>query len=263
MISFCTLYSGSSGNLIYISSDNTKLLIDCGVSGRKAATSLSNIGIDAQDIDGILVTHEHRDHITGVGVLSRRYDIPIYANEKTWQAIEPIIGEVNTCNKKKIQSSKKFYIKDILVDAFDIPHDAVDPVGYSFNIDKIKISLATDIGYVNRQLVEKFYGSHMMLIESNHDEEMLKCGSYPYYLKRRILGRRGHLSNDIAGKFVAYMYERGTKQFLLGHLSKENNFPELAYKTVYNILKEKRIDVENEITLDVAYRDKSSKVYSL
>lgn len=263
MVKFCSLFSGSSGNSIYVESNNTKLLIDCGVSGKKVINSLKTIGIDAEEINGILVTHEHRDHVNGVGVLSRKYNIPIYSNEKTWDAMGSIIGEVDQINRKNICPDRKFYIQDVLINPFGISHDAADPVGYSLNIDGIKITIATDMGYISREVVKNFEGSDIMLVESNHDEDMLMCGSYPYPLKRRIKSRLGHLSNELAGKLVAYMYEKGTKNFLLGHLSKENNFPDLAYKTVYNILKSKNINVEENMVLDVAQREQVSKIYSL
>jgi phosphoribosyl 1,2-cyclic phosphodiesterase len=263
MVTFCTLFSGSSGNAIYIASKDTRLLIDCGVSGKKVAASLKDIGVDPKNLDAILVTHEHGDHVQGVGIMSRRYGIDVYANKGTWKEMRNIIGEIDDANVKNIDKEKEFYINDILIKSFSISHDAVEPVGYSIVAEGKKITIATDMGYVSREVVKHFEGSDMMLIESNHDENMLMCGRYPYFLKKRILSKLGHLSNELAGKLAAHMYEKGTKKFLLGHLSKENNFPDLAYQTVYNTLKSKNIDVDRDVVLNMANRDKTSSIFNL
>jgi len=263
MVTFCSLFSGSSGNCIYVAGDSTKLLIDCGVSGKRIAASLANIGVDVSEIDAIFVTHEHKDHIHSVGIMSRRYDIPVYANYNTWRNMATDIGDIKEHNRKYFNTFEEICIKDIVIRPFAIPHDAAEPVGYNFIINDKKITLATDIGHVNKELLENLKGSEMILIESNHDVEMLKCGSYPYYLKQRIIGEKGHLSNEAAGEVVAFLACRGTTRFLLGHLSKENNFPELAYQTVYNALQSKNIKVGKDVLLDVAMRDRASKVYQL
>lgn len=263
MVGFCSLYSGSSGNAIFVAGESGKILIDCGVSGKRIAASLTHIGIDPSEIDAILVTHEHRDHICGVGVMSRRYNIPIYANENTWIGMENIIGKISADNQKVFDTGRDFYIKDICVRPFAIPHDAAEPVGYNFYINNKKVTLATDIGHINKELLTCLEGSEMILIESNHDVEMLKAGSYPYPLKQRILSDKGHLSNETAGKLAAYLASVGTTKVLLGHLSKENNFPQLAYQTVYNALEEKNIKVGKDLLLDVVDREKVSKIYTL
>ncbi len=261
MISFCSLFSGSSGNAIYLASDRTKILIDCGVSGKRIAASLTNIDVKASEIDAILVTHEHRDHAYAVGIMSRRYDIPIYANQQTWEGMQNLIGKIKEENRRYLSTCKDLCIQDIGIHPFAIPHDAAEPVGYNFYINHKKITLATDIGHVNNELASRLEGSEMVLIESNHDLEMLKCGPYPYYLKQRIMGENGHLSNEAAGELIAHMVEKGTNQFLLGHLSKENNFPQLAYQTVYNILQSRGIKVGQDAIIEVAERDRTSKVY--
>lgn len=263
MITFCSLFSGSSGNSIYLSSGNTNILIDCGVSGKRIASSLSSIGVDASDIDAILVTHEHRDHIHAVGIMSRRYNIPIYANARTWAAMENAIGKIEPYNKMYFDTYRKFSVGDISIQTFRVPHDAAEPVGYNFEIEKVKITLATDIGHVNQSLISNLEGSHLIMLESNHDVEMLKCGPYPYPLKQRILGERGHLSNEAAGELVAHLAERGTEHFILGHLSRENNFPQLAYQTAYNALQSRNIFAGQDVCLDVAERDKVGKVVCL
>lgn len=263
MIKFCSLYSGSSGNAIFLSAGRTKILIDTGLSGKKIIEALVSIGEKPTELSAILVSHEHSDHTRGAGIVSRKFDVPIYANEGTWDAMEKDVGPVSLKNKMYFNTGKKFEIGNVFVNAFPIPHDAAEPVGFNFFVDNSKITTATDIGHMNRELLSHIEGSDLLLIESNHDIEMLKVGPYPWSLKKRILGDRGHLSNEMAGKVVAYLAEKGTRRFLLGHLSRENNFPELAYETVRNILKEKNIDIEKDIRLSVASRDRAGQVVEL
>lgn len=259
----CSLYSGSSGNSIFVASDNTRLLVEAGLSAKKITEALCSIGENPSDIDAVLVSHEHSDHIKGAGIMSRRFNLPIYASEGTWKAMENMIGPVPESNRKVFSSYVPFNIGDITVTPFPIPHDASEPVGYSFSSAGRKVTIATDIGHISMELLRNFEDSDILLLESNHDLEMLKVGPYPWPLKKRIAGDHGHLSNDVAGEVVAYMAERGTKRFLLGHLSKENNFPELAYQTVYNVLCQKCVNVDGNITLDVALRDRVGKVIEI
>lgn len=258
---FCSLYSGSSGNCQFIRAGNTKILIDAGLSGKKIQQAMECIGENPSEIQGIFITHEHIDHIQSAGILSRRFNIPIYANEKTWEAMQPSIGEIKSENIKIFEDCVE--IGDFYVQAFDISHDAVNPVGYKiFNKTK-KISLLTDTGCVTEAIKKHISDSDLLLIESNHDEDMVLVGSYPWPLKRRVLGDHGHMSNDSAGNLLAEILKKGSEIVLLGHLSKENNFPELAYKTVENILNENNIFIKDGLTLDMTYRDKPSKVYEL
>lgn len=259
---FCSLASGSSGNCQYIETDKAKLLIDAGLSGKKIQEALVSIEVDPSTINGILVTHEHRDHIHGIGILSRRFNIPIYANENTWVSMKPQIGEVKEENIIVFDTDRFFEINDLNIHPFRTSHDAIEPVGYSFYNKDIKISIVTDTGYVSEEVKENIKNSHLFLIESNHDVEMLKVGKYPWYLKKRILSENGHLSNDDAGRLLAEILCGSNEYILLGHLSKENNFPELAYQTVANILTEKGIDITKDICLELTYRDKPSRVYS-
>jgi len=260
MIKFCSLFSGSSGNSIFLGTDNAKLLIDAGLSAKRVIEALVSIGENPRELSAILVTHEHSDHIKGAGVISRKFNVPIYANESTWEIMECQIGPISLNNKNFFNTGSEFEINDVCIRAFPIPHDASEPVGFSFYAENRKITLATDIGHVNRQLLNYFEMSDLLLLESNHDVEMLRVGPYPWWLKKRIMGDTGHLSNEMAGKTIAYMAEKGTKRFLLGHLSKENNFPELAYQTVYNALYEKKIEVGVDVMLDVVLRDKIGRV---
>ncbi len=263
MIRFCSLYSGSSGNSLFISTGSTKLLVEAGLSAKKIIAALDSIGENPSEINAILVSHEHSDHTKGAGILSRKFNLPIYASEGTWQAMEQLIGPVLECNKVIFSSYTPFQIGDIAVVPFPIPHDATEPVGYSFCACGKKVTIATDIGHISMELLTCFEDSDLLLLESNHDLEMLKVGPYPWSLKKRIAGEQGHLSNDTAGEVIAYMAEKGTKQFLLGHLSRENNFPELAYQTVCNALGEKCLHAGIDVTVDVALRDRVGRVIEL
>jgi phosphoribosyl 1,2-cyclic phosphodiesterase len=260
-LKFCSLYSGSSGNSQFIKAGNTRILVDAGLSGKKLQQAMECIGENPADIQGIFITHEHIDHIQSAGILSRRFNIPIYANEKTWIAMQPSIGEVKSENIRIYEDCVE--IGDLFVQAFDVSHDAVKPVGYKiFNKNK-KIALLTDTGCVSDAIEKHISDSDLLLIESNHDEDMVLVGSYPWPLKRRVLGELGHMSNDLAGRILSKILKKGSEIVLLGHLSKENNFPELAYKSVEGILNENNIFVKDGLVLDMTYRDKCSKLYEL
>lgn len=260
-LKFCSLYSGSSGNCQYIKSENATIIVDAGLSAKRIQQGISNIGEDPKKIDAIFITHEHIDHIQGAGIMSRRLDIPIYANEETWEAMSPCIGDVKDHNIKILNGSTQ--IGDLLIKSFDISHDAAHPVGYNIVYENKKISLVTDTGCANETIINSIMDSDLLLIESNHDEDLVLIGPYPWSLKRRVLSEFGHMSNDMAGNLIKSVVKKGTEIVLLGHLSKENNFPELAYKTVESILIENSIEVNPGICLDLTYRDKSSKVYEI
>ena len=262
-IKFCSLSSGSDGNCQYIETNNTRILIDGGFSGKRIESLLSSIGVCPTTLDGIFVTHEHIDHVKGVGILSRRYDLPIYANEKTWSAMNSTIGKIKEKNIKIFTTEKDLDIRDITVYPLNIFHDAIEPVGYIIFYKKFKISIITDTGWVNDNMKNKIKGSNIYLMESNHDVDMLNQGSYPWYLKKRILSEKGHLSNEDAGKVLSDIISGNGEIVLLGHLSQENNSPELAYETVKRTILSYGIDVQKDIILNLTYRDKATKVYSL
>ncbi len=262
-IKFCSLSSGSSGNCQYIETENTKILIDAGFSGKKIESLLSSIGVCPTSLDAILVTHEHIDHTMGVGVLSRRYDLPIYANSNTWVGMEPIIKKVKEKNSKVFNTNKTFNLNDLSIYPFSVSHDALEPVGYLIYHKNIKISIITDTGWVNDSMKENIKNSHLYFIESNHDVKMLKEGSYPYYLKQRIMSNVGHLSNVDAGEVLGDVLSGNGEIVLLAHLSQDNNKPQLAYETVRNIILEQGLDVDNNIRLELSYRDRTTCIYSL
>jgi phosphoribosyl 1,2-cyclic phosphodiesterase len=251
---FCSLYSGSSGNSIFVASKNSRVLIDAGLPGKHIEKALSDIGENPNDIDGIFVTHEHIDHIKGAGVLSRKYDIPIYANNLTWNSMMTNIGNIKEHNIKVIDE-KVISIKDLDVIGYRIPHDAVMPSGYSIMCNNKKVCVATDLGYFSEEVSHQLKDADVILLESNHDVEMLKFGPYPYNLKRRILSDVGHLSNEDCGKAIVDIMSNKKKTIALGHLSKTNNYPELAFKTVVNVLNSNGIDTEKDIIVTMAKRD--------
>lgn len=258
---FCSLFSGSSGNCQYIKTDKASILVDAGLSGKKIQEAMSSIDEKPEDLKGIFITHEHSDHIKGVGILSRRFNLPIYANEKTWNTMLPSLGKIKEENIRIIDDIVE--LEDIVIQTFNISHDAADPIGYKiFNKDK-KISLLTDTGCITPSMKKHINNSDLLLIEANHDEDMVLIGSYPWPLKKRVLSEKGHMSNELAGNTLCEILTKGTETVLLGHLSKENNFPELAYKTVENILKSNNIPINKGISLNMTYRDKSTQIFSL
>lgn len=230
----CSIASGSSGNCIYVGTDTTHVLVDVGISGKRTEEGLNRLDLTGRDIDGILVTHEHSDHINGLGVFCRKNRIPIYATAGTVDAIRQNrgLGEIPEALFCEVKADEAFTIKDLTVNPMQISHDAACPVAYRFSYGRKRAAVCTDLGYYNEYTVECLKGMDVLLLEANHDVNMLQVGSYPYYLKQRILGNRGHLSNENAGRLLAAVLHDGMKGIVLGHLSQENNLPELAYEAV-------------------------------
>ncbi|NNU77987.1 MBL fold metallo-hydrolase [Clostridium estertheticum] len=256
---FCPLYSGSSGNSIFVASQNTKILVDAGMPGKSIEGALKYINQDPNDLDGIFITHEHSDHIKGAGIVSRRYNTPIYANEDTWKAMESKIGNIKEDNIRIINNNS-VDIMDMHITNYKLSHDAAAPIGYALYTGKKKACIATDLGYFSEEVKNIIKDADVVLLESNHDVEMVKFGPYPYSLKRRILSDVGHLSNDACGQAIVDIMGNKYKHIILGHLSKTNNFPDLAYQTVVNILKENNIEIGKEISLNLAKRDMPSNL---
>lgn len=251
---FCSLYSGSSGNSIFIATENAKILIDAGLAGKRIEEALKSIGENLSDIDGIFVTHEHSDHTKGIGVISRKYDVPIYSNAKTWEAMEGSLGKIKEHNIKVMDRRSTISIKDLDIKSFNIPHDAIAPVGYTINSSGKQMSIATDFGIYTEEIRDNIRDSEVILLECNHDINMLKFGPYPYNLKRRILSEVGHLSNEDCAKAIVNLITYSpNKKIVLGHLSSTNNNPHLAIETVRGILHENKI-TPKDITLSMANR---------
>ena len=256
-VKFCPIASGSDGNCIYIGSESSHILIDAGLSGKRIKEGLeAGPGLSPEVLDGIFLTHEHSDHIQGAGILSRKYGTPLYATEKTWAYINRhnLIGKVDPGKKNIIRADETSVLGDISVRPFDIPHDAAEPVGYSVYVQDKKITVATDVGSVTDGIRESLFGSDVILLESNHDIDMLKNGSYPAMLKRRILGDRGHLSNLSAGELLSQIICSKLKHVFLGHLSADNNLPLIAMDTVTSILSSNHINVGKDFNLYLAQR---------
>ncbi|MEJ6952239.1 MBL fold metallo-hydrolase [Natronospora cellulosivora (SeqCode)] len=255
------LASGSSGNAIYISDDKTSLLIDAGLSGVEVERRLSKIDVSADDLDAILITHEHSDHIKGVGVLSRRYDLPIYANDLTWNGSEKKLGKIKPYNCQVFKGD--FMLGNLGVSPFSISHDAADPVGYIITCGNKRIGHATDMGYVSTEIEECLKALDLLIIESNHDFEMLMSGSYPWPLKNRIKGEKGHLSNDDTADLLPRIVGSNFPRILLAHLSKDNNKPELAYITAKNNLEDKGFVIGEDLELEYTYRNKPTQLFEV
>ena len=253
-----SIASGSSGNCVFVSSEKGKLLVDTGISAKRIEQGLIEIGESARDLDGILITHEHIDHINGLGVMMRRYQIPVFATPGTIDCIlrTKKLGDMDQSLFYAVTPDVPFQIKDLVIDPTSTWHDAKDPVCYSFYNGEIKASIATDLGNFDDYLVEKLSGSDILFVEANHDVKMLEVGRYPYPLKQRILGSRGHLSNERSGQLICRLMCDKLKKIYLGHLSKDNNYPELAFETVKLELAVHNIDLkERNIHMEVAKRD--------
>ena len=244
---FSSLGSGSSGNSSYIEMGNKKFLIDAGFSGKKIVEKLNNIGKRIEDIKGIFVTHEHSDHIQGLGVVSRKYDIPIYLHEITYNVIKDKIGKIDKKNLNFIRNDK-IKIENCVINNFEVMHDAEKCLGYTFEYEGKKLSYASDVGCVNNIIKENLKNSDVIVLESNYDYNMLMEGPYHWELKNRVKGRNGHLSNAEASKLIAQVLNEKLKKIYLMHISKDNNTPELAYNSLYQILeRENKSHLEIEI----------------
>jgi phosphoribosyl 1,2-cyclic phosphodiesterase len=221
----CLLASGSKGNCLYIETDSCRLLIDAGLSGREAIARLSSIGVDADTLDGILITHEHSDHIRGVGALARRLKIPVLVGSRTHEAARHVFGKIDLV---EFEPGSSFTFKGLNIDPFPVTHDASDPVGFRIEGGEGTIGFATDLGIATRLTQEKLKGCRALVLEFNHDEQMLQDGPYPWHLKQRIRSRHGHLSNTEGASLLEELLHPGLEGVFLSHLSEVNNDPALA-----------------------------------
>jgi phosphoribosyl 1,2-cyclic phosphodiesterase len=261
-LQFCTLFSGSSGNVVYLASEHGAILIDCGMSGKQTLDAMARAGLDPATIHAILITHEHSDHVRGVGVISRRLGVPVYATQGTWEGMGASAGELPARQRVIIGAEGSFFLDDMEIVPFSIPHDANDPVGYRIFVGRHSVAVATDLGYFSQMACDAVTGAEIVLLESNHDPELLKNNPhYPARLKSRILGRKGHLSNDAGAEAAVRLAQCGTRHLLLGHLSQENNTPDMAYRTTHAALTSAGADVGGDVTLHVAARTHASFLY--
>ena len=261
---FCPLYSGSSGNALFCQYGDTRLLIDAGKPGRTIEDALKRIGADIRTLSGVLITHEHSDHIAGAGVLARKYHLPLYATSETWKAMEGKIGKIPADMRYEIAAGRDFYLGSVGVAPFSIPHDAADPVGFRLYGGGVSVSTATDLGFFSEEVWSNVAGSTLVLLESNHDPDMLRANPrYSAALKARILGDHGHLSNEACAAALLRLVTAGTSDVILGHLSGENNTPTLARKVSGKALEREGIRTGDDVRLQVALRDEVGSVFIL
>ena len=262
MLKCCSLYSGSSGNSFFIQTENTKILIDAGVSCKRIEVALDSFGITPYDIDALLITHEHIDHTKSIGTLSSKFNIPIFSNLETWNALTSTLPKLSTANVNFFTNNQPFELNDLKILPFSTPHDAANPCGFNIFKDKKKISIATDLGHVSADILKSLRNSSLVMLESNYDANVLQYSSYPYLLKQRICGPKGHLENCATGQAIAHLIGSGLEQALLIHLTKENNFPELALKTVTEELQRQKFSASS-VSLNVAPRSSPSKLFEI
>lgn len=263
---FFSVASGSSGNCICLGSDRCHVMIDAGISGKRIEEGMNTYDYTTSDMDGVLITHEHSDHIQGLGVVARKYGLPIYATKGTADAIlqSSSVGKIDPSLFHVIEAGKTFFIGNLEIYPMSISHDAADPVAYLVSDGRHRVGVVTDLGYYDADIVSHMEGLDALLLEANHDIHMLQVGAYPYPLKQRILGERGHLSNETSGQLLGQILHDGMQHILLGHLSKENNYDELAYETV-------RLEISlgdnpyrgNDFPIEVAKRDRPSNLIRL
>lgn len=236
MARFCPLFSGSKGNSMYVGTSQSGVLIDVGMSAKQTTLALERIGVEPQSVKAIFITHEHSDHVKGLRVFASKYGIQMYSSNGTLSALD----ETGVLNGKFIadEMSSGVEVDGMYITSFQTPHDSRESVGYVVTLGDRKAAVVTDLGEMTDDIMHAISGCDLVLIESNHDVGMLENGDYPYFLKRRILSKKGHLSNDSCAKAVTQLLESGTTRFVLGHLSGENNIPELAYQNTYSALVE-------------------------
>jgi phosphoribosyl 1,2-cyclic phosphodiesterase len=258
---FCPLCSGSSGNATYIEAGNARILIDAGLSCKRITELLSRIGVDPRQLSAILVTHEHDDHVRGVNILSKKYDLPVYANADTWSMLREKLRDVAPKNVCVFESDRDFYLAGARVLPFSVPHDAIHCVGFTVSAEGHKAGVCTDLGHVDARILSILSGCDLLLFEANHDVDMLMAGSYPYPLKKRILSGNGHMNNEDCGKALVKLHETGVKNVILGHLSRENNYPELAMVAVRAALEE--AGIADDVQLAIAKREEPTGVFTI
>ncbi|MBA1433729.1 MBL fold metallo-hydrolase [Bombilactobacillus bombi] len=257
------LASSSQGNSLFIKTPKQQLLIDAGLSGKKIKNLLTSIGQDITQLDSILVTHEHSDHIRGVGVLARRYGLDVYANQKTWQAMAPKIGQIPPKQKHLLAANTVFNLGGIDVESFSVSHDAIDPQFYNIHYAGKSFVDLTDTGYVSDRMKYIIQNADAILMECNHDLQMLRDGCYPWSLKQRIISDEGHLSNHDGAQALIDVIGNRTQQVFLGHLSPENNYKTLAHQTVAQILMAADLGVDYDFTLHDTDPQQATKLLTI
>lgn len=255
---FSVLSSGSRGNACYVETASTRILIDAGLSCREIVRRLNGLGIESEEIDALLITHEHTDHIQGAGPLARRLDIPLYLNSSTYREAGKRLGRIPSL--ELIETGKKLSIGDLTVETFTKCHDAADPVGVVVSCNGQRIGFITDLGRSTRVVEDRLKGCQALIVEFNHDVEKLNRGPYPLHLKRRIAGPDGHLSNRQAGDLVRALAHDGLSVLVPAHLSIENNSPEVALKEAIQSLEDRGL---GRSRVEVSRQDKATPLLSI
>ena len=259
---FVSIASGSSGNCIYTGTDNTHILVDTGISNRRIEAGLKELGLKAEEVDGICITHEHSDHVAGLPMFLKKHPVPVYATAATLACLKKNLPDPELASFfRPVQADQPFSVGELTILPFSISHDAADPVAYRIGDGEKTVAVATDMGSYTPYITQHLMNLDAMLLESNHDIRMLEMGPYPYYLKQRILGDKGHLCNESAGRLLSDVLHDNLKHVLLGHISKENNYPDLAYEAV-------RVEINladnpyraSDFDIQVAGRDTMSEV---
>lgn len=262
----CSIASGSSGNCIYVGDENTHLLVDAGISKKRIDAGLDTLNIQGNQINGILITHEHVDHIQGLGVFSRKYEVPIYGTKGTIEGIKNCknLGKMPEGLLHEISTDVDYQLGSITIRPFKISHDANEPSGYRMSNGAKSVAVATDLGIYDSYIVENLKDLNAIVLEANHDIHMLEVGPYPYNLKRRVMGDKGHLSNELSGRLLCDILHDNLEYVVLGHLSKENNYEELAFETVkLEVTMGNNPYKGEDISIMVAKRDTVSKIITL
>lgn len=261
----CSIASGSSGNCTYIGAGDHHILIDAGISRKRIVEGLKQIDVAPEQLDAIFVTHEHTDHIQGIPMMEKQFGVPIYATAGTLDGIrrKDTKNLVAMENLYQLYADRPIRLGELEIMPYRISHDAAEPVGYTVQADGHKVSIATDLGVYDQYIVEHLQGSEVLLLEANHDISMLEAGTYPYSLKCRILGEQGHLSNEDSGRLLCELMDDSLQYAFLAHLSKENNYPELAYQSVKCQIWEETGLKALPFALEVAERDKPSRLVEI
>jgi len=253
-VSISVLASGSRGNTAIVESSSARILVDAGISCRETFKRMKSLGRDPHSISAVLITHEHSDHVYGLATLAKKLNVPVFMTGATHQAwarsLRNDSGQMPEIAKLEIFcAGRSFQIADITVTPFTIPHDAADPVGFTFRVEGSKIAIATDLGYIPASVRDHLLGCDVLVMESNHDLEMLRAGSYPWSVKQRVMSRVGHLSNESLAEFFAQDYDGGASYILLAHLSEQNNHPEIARQAAEKALGPQRTLLNNRVML--------------
>jgi phosphoribosyl 1,2-cyclic phosphodiesterase len=257
-LSFTVLGSGSSGNTTLVSDGSTHILVDVGLSGRETVRRLRECGLEPSEIAAIVISHEHGDHCRGVSPFVKHLDIPVFLTDGTYTGSGMNL-DPQKC--RRINAGECFEVFGIQFTSFAVPHDSVDPLGFVIEKDGVKIAIALDLGYLSNLVLERLKDCDGIILESNHDVQMLKVGPYPWALKQRVMSRRGHLSNDAVAQYLGSDFDGKARHVILAHLSKQNNLPELALLSAQRALEGRSSLMKNQTRLELAHADKIGKEY--